>query len=381
MLKHPSAILLAVSLIITATGCSIATPALTEMPINTSVILTPQAGISDTSTPAIPSSSTLTATFPQPTPSQVATQTPSSIPQQLDPISAATANQLELLAALTGHTAGVVSLAFSPGGQYLASAGSDNTIKIWDLHTGRELISLPSRGIDLNALAFSPSANMLASSALIWDVDRGQVFQTIGQGDLGPGKVAFSPDASLLAVATHYGPFFLWDVSTGQILRMLDDKPGAFSFSVEFSPDGTLLATSERSVVRLWEVASGQVITTLKHQEDRDVHDVAFSPDGRFLAAGGTENDITIWDLSTGQKVQSFRQGTGMYGLAYSPDGSLLASAVADRTVKLWEVATGRLLYSLRHQDDVLAVAFSPDGSLLASGGYDNLVSLWGVTR
>jgi WD40 repeat protein len=103
-------------------------------------------------------------------------------------------------------------------------------------------------------------------------------------------------------------------------------------------------------------------------------------PDGHWLVTGGRGGDMTVWDLTTRQKVRTYRRAhqAAVSALAFSPDGRLVASAGMDTTVKVWDATTGELLRDLReHELPVLAVAFSPDGQFLASGGLDTTVKVW----
>ena len=101
---------------------------------------------------------------------------------------------------------------------------------------------------------------------------------------------------------------------------------------------------------------------------------VAWSPDSRVLACGSGEHTIRLWDVATGQPIQTF---TGpycySYFLVYSPDGITLASGDEEfdpAVVRLWDVPSGRLRLTLPGQADFITdLAFSPDGTLLASAG------------
>jgi WD40 repeat protein len=295
------------------------------------------------------------------------------------PITPDNAADLELLRTIEGQQGKVWTVAFSGDGVYLASADRDS-INVWEVASGQEAFALGIRELDLNGFTFSPDSRLLATAQTIWDVESQQAVHTLPA--LGfYVHPAFSPDGAWLA-ASGGQPIKLLDVASGQVVRTFGAQANNDSFSIVFSPDGTLLADSgHNGRITLWDVASGQVARTLAHGTGNDVHDIAFSPDGELLVSVGTDYMVRLWDVASGQTLHTMGHSDGLYGVAFSPDGSLVASAGCDRTVKLWDVASGRMVSALKHGDEVTSVAFSPDGSLLASGAYDSQVYLWAIPR
>ncbi len=314
---------------------------------------------------------------PSTTPSEINTL-PMPIPS-LGLLDADTADQIELMSTLRGHNDRVFSVALQAGGDYLASASPDRTIRLWKLPGGQEEHIFHINEIGTDSIAFSPDGRLLASSEAIWDVGSKQAVSSIDLGIYAP--VAFSPGGSILAVAYFGQPIKLWDVTSGEVLRALDDPADNTYHSIEFSPGGTLLASGGHlnGTVTLWDVETGEIVRTLAHDTLSNFHGVAFSPDGQLLASAATEGTTKLWDVASGQLVLTLTQGNGCFDVAFAPDGSILATDGCGPTVKLWDVQSGAMLRTLRHDDEVMAVAFSPDNTLLASGCYDNLVYVWGI--
>ena len=298
------------------------------------------------------------------------------------------------LRTLQGHTDSVYSVSFSPDGTTLASGSVDDTIRLWDVATGRQLRTLQGHTGWVSSVSFSPDGTTLASGSgddtiRLWDVATGRQLRTL-QGHTGwVYSVSFSPDGTTLASGSQDDTIRLWDVATGRQLRTLQGHT-SWVYSVSFSPDGTTLASgSQDDTIRLWDVATGRQLRTLQGHTSW-VFSVSFSPDGQTLASGDLDNAIRLWDVSSGQQLHTLTGHTnasnditlsGVYSVSFSPDGQTLASGGRDKTIRLWDVSSGQQLHTLTgHTISVRSVRFSPDGQTLASGSSDDTVLLWEVT-
>ena len=111
------------------------------------------------------------------------------------------------------------------------------------------------------------------------------------------------------------------------------------------------------------------------------VWSVTFSPDGGLMATSDDSGLITIWETNSLREIWNSKEhGNSVYSVTFSPDGKLLASASSDQTIKLWSISSGKCVRTLRgHSNSAISVTFSPSGELVASTSYDCTIILWDV--
>jgi eukaryotic-like serine/threonine-protein kinase len=286
----------------------------------------------------------------------------------------------------------VNSLAFSPDGEFLASAAGDGAVKVWSSRTGAEVKAIAADADSVYSVVFHPDGRHVASAGAdrkvkVWDWTTGRnVFTCPSQSGADHNRgtaycLAFSPDGRRLAVGSD-GAVTVWDWENQQPALPPLRGHAKKGISVAFSPDGRRLASGSWSgEVMIWDAETGTRLLTISEHRN-PVSAVAFSRDGRRLVSACFDRHMVAWDVTTGRRLQTFGPCDGLVlGVAISPDGSRLASAGEDKTVRVWDAATGREVLDLRgHTELSQGVAFSPDGLRLASAAEDGTIRVWDAT-
>ncbi len=252
-----------------------------------------------------------------------------------------------LLRTLEGHSRPVDALSFSPDGGILASGSRDNTIKLWNLTTGRPLGALVSKRPQNSSLAFTPDGLTLAS--------------TVEGGFTTASRIA------------------LWDVKGASIKHSFDlgEVGGEFVspfMPIAFSPNGRVLANATETWTTLLEVATGQILHRFDHSHV--VNSIAFSLDGRFLVSGSTDDSIKIWDAETGRLLRTIEsRSDGVSSVILSRDERIVSGG-EDGTIKVWKRDTGALLATLMKDQRGAWLTLTPEGFFDASEKGAELLSV-----
>jgi WD40 repeat protein/transcriptional regulator with XRE-family HTH domain len=246
---------------------------------------------------------------------------------------------------------------------------------------------------DVFGVDFSPDGKYLASgssdaTARLWDVATGQTIRIFLGHTSEIDTVAFSPDGKYLLTgggADHTAR--IWDVATGETVHVYSGHPGSVDAG-GFSPDGKLIVTAggEDLTARIWDVATGKTLHILTGHTDY-VPRVAFSPDGKYVLTASVDRTARLWDVETGSQVRVFMVPSDTFDVgcvAFSPDSKYAATGGVDNNfnniARLWEIATGKLVREFRgHQDFVAGIKFSPDGHFLLTGSADRTARLWDI--
>jgi uncharacterized protein YgiM (DUF1202 family) len=286
---------------------------------------------------------------------------------------------------LSGHQGEIFGLAFDSSNQLLASASGDQSIRLWDVQTGRLHTILKGHTAPVRTLAFSPKGNFLASGASdkttrVWDVETGKEAASFSSIFGNIRAVAFSPDGAILASTGDGGSLRLLDWRANKELKAMKSGFGII-YAVAFSPSGSVLATGNSdSHVHIWDPSSGQQ-QTVYSGHTKAVLSVAFSPEGSLLASGSADGTIRLWEVQTGRERGVFLGHTGNVNAVGFMANGIVISAGSDGTVRFWDSSTSRSLGILSDfKGPVWALALAHNEALMAIGGRDRTVHLQAAT-
>ncbi|HEX2908082.1 MAG TPA: WD40 repeat domain-containing protein [Phototrophicaceae bacterium] len=196
----------------------------------------------------------------------------------------------------------------------------------------------------------------------------------LGNGSL--DQPVWSPDGQTLAVAGARGVWLFQAANLEAPPRLFETHGGSGGAvpSVDYSPDGRLIAASDGNAIRVWNAQTGEVMALLGGGHTNAVTTLAFSPDSQFIASGSgdwvvnqPDYSVWLWDLATGQGQVLGEGGNVARTVTFSPDGQQIGADFADNTAYVWDIQTGELQYTLyRANNGGSGLVFSPDGKLLA---------------
>lgn len=335
-----------------------------------------------------------------------------------------------------GHKGVVYSAEFSADGRRVLTCGADETARLWDAATGKELVAFrhspakpgPFKDARFALTRLSPDGRRVltvTANNYCHDADAWPAYRSYGSGaDLRANDAAR-----------------LWDAATGKVVaEWVIDHPqkqveGVNPFGATFSPDGTLVLTTFGSdldrTARVHEADTGKERFRLEGHK-HPVVGVAFSADGKRIATASLDQTARVWDATTGKCLKTFEGHTsGVTGVAFSPDGSRLlttcagythqfelrangtsggSSTVHDVVGRVWDVGTGKEVValawgplpgtparrefnlgplSIRFETTgiedklgfVRTAAFGPDGMTILTAGVVGCSSGWGDER
>ncbi|MDA1050235.1 MAG: hypothetical protein O3C40_07115 [Planctomycetota bacterium] len=287
-----------------------------------------------------------------------------------------------------------LTVAFSPDGLTLATGGDDQRVHTWDSETGAAIETFEGHAAAITAVAYASDSNVISvaanKTAVWWDSNaEWKLARTIGSVDSVEQFVDrvttldFSPDGTLLATGggepSRSGELKLWNVTDGTLVREVKEAHSDVIYGLEFSPDGKQIASSASDrFAKIFDVATGAFVRSFEGHTHH-VLGVSWRADGRVLATSGADNVIKIWDVRTGDQQRTIAGfNKEVTAIRFVADGSNVIASCGDKTVQMKNADNGGNVRSYAGPADFMyAVGASANGKVIVSGGQDSVVRIW----
>ncbi|HZH17115.1 MAG TPA: SIR2 family protein [Archangium sp.] len=284
---------------------------------------------------------------------------------------------------LEGHEAPGTGCAVTPDGRRVVSASHDNTLKVWEWETGREVATLKGHWGPVNGCVVTPDGRHVVSASSdttlkVWEWETGRESATL-KGHRGPvNGCAVTPDGRHVVSASHDNTLKVWEWETGREVATLVGHGGPVN-GCAVMPDGRhVVSASWDKLLKVWEWETGREVATLQGHGDI-VTGCAVAPDGRRVVSASWDKTLKVWEWETGRESATLKGHRGpVNGCAVTPDGRRVVSASSDKTLKVWEVETGQEVVTLQgHDGPVNGCAVMPDGRRVVSASRDGTLKVW----
>jgi WD40 repeat protein/thioredoxin-related protein len=283
---------------------------------------------------------------------------------------------------MKGHTKPLIEcVAVSPNGRLILSSGYDETVRLWDTETGREVRQLQGHKGMVHKVAFGDAGRRAVTAGAdgtvrVWDTETGQQLRKL-EGHEGPVLgVAISADGKQVLSGGQDKTLRLWDVDAGKEVRKLEGHKDAV-LALALSADGRRAVSGGKTVMYYWDVESGKTIHRLEVPGD-SVASIALSADGRRAIGGSGLGFAYLWDLEKDKLIHRLAGHWNLVrGVGFTPDGRQVVAGNIATGLIVSDVETGRDLYRLGVGLPCGGLAVASNGRSVVSANNDGMVHIW----
>ena len=216
-------------------------------------------------------------------------------------------------------------MAFSPSGETFLSGSYDNTVRLWDVKSGKERVALLGHSDSVRTVIYSPDGNTAFSGSddwkiKLWDLISFEEISTFSSESFFVESVDISPGGSNLIAGYGDQTIKLYDLTNGEVLKTFFGHSGNVS-SVAFSPGGEkFISGSYDKTIKLWDILSGKQVRGFE-AHSAAVREVDFFSESNCILSGSSDGTMRIWNIETGEWVAFTANADGSEWLIFDSDG------------------------------------------------------------
>jgi len=287
-------------------------------------------------------------------------------------------------------------IAFSPNGKMLATGHGNGRIKIWDTSSYKNTVVIKAHNDTVGSLSFSSDNKIIASAGMegrimLWNANTGDMVKVLTDKPIIDEnksyekhiKVVFSPDGKYLYSGGTDDTIIIWDISSYTEKATLKHN-GSSIVSIDISPDGNMLASRDGfGVTYLWNMKENNLLYKIGHSGGINYysHCVIFSPDGKLLAYNNYNKDycIVLWDIANNKQIYTYKLETdSRINYVFSKDGEMILVYAKPYLLSL-ETNTGNILHKTHPRINIYSIAVNSDNKIYATGGSN--ITLWDISK
>jgi WD40 repeat protein len=294
-----------------------------------------------------------------------------------------------------GHTSSIHAVAITPDARNIISGSWDETIKIWDIKSGKCIKTLYGHTGSVNSIVITSDGKTIISGSndktiRLWDIKSGKCINILEGHTSYVFSLIITPNREIIISGSSDLSIKLWDIKSGECIKTLKDYSGVYSLAI--TPDGkTIISGYDNGSIKLWDIKSGECIKTLKGYNEEytpltKINSLVVSPDGKTIISGSHDKTIRLWDIKSGECINTLKTNipkgysSYIYSVAVTPDGGNIVSGSNDKTIKLWDIKNGKCIKTLEgHTSQIFSVVVTPNGKTIISGGQDKIIKLWDI--
>ncbi|XP_020783187.1 guanine nucleotide-binding protein G(I)/G(S)/G(T) subunit beta-3b [Boleophthalmus pectinirostris] len=294
--------------------------------------------------------------------------------------------QLKNRKTLKGHLAKIYAMHWGTDSRQMVSASQDGKLLIWDTHTGNKLVAVPLKSAWVMSVAFAPSGNLVASGGLdnmctVYNVKAASP-KTLRELDAHTGYLSccrFLSDTEILT-ASGDTTCCLWDLETGKQKVIFTNHIGD-CMSLALSPDqNCFISGACDSLAKLWDIREGACKQTFSGHTS-DINAISFFPSGNVVITGSDDTTCKMYDLRSDQEVLGYQDtglNAGVTSVALSSSGRLIFAGYDDFNCHIWDALKGERVGVLSgHDNRVSCTGVPEDGLGVCTGSWDSFLKLW----